>query len=57
MVRNTKVFNKQVKKHRKEVNYTKALWALRDGRNTTPVHKVAFDSLISDFKEEKSALG
>ena len=57
MVRNIKVYNKLVRKHRKELNYIKALWALRHGRNTNPVHKVAFDSLISDFKEEKSALG
>ena len=38
MVRNIKVYNKHVKKHRKELNYIKALWALRDGRNTNPVH-------------------
>ena len=49
MVRNIKVYNKHVKKHRKELNYIKALWALRDGRNTNPVHKVAFDSLFSDL--------
>ena len=55
MVRNIKVYNKHVKKHRKELNYEsyiKALWALRDGRNTNPVHKVAFDSLISDLKKK-----
>ena len=52
MVRNIKVYNKHVKKHRKELNYIKALWALRDGRNTNPVHKVAFDSLISDLKKK-----
>ena len=40
MVRNIKVYNKHVKKHRKELNYEsyiKALWALRDGRNANPV--------------------
>ena len=55
MVRNIKVYNKHVKKHRKELNYEsyiKALWALRDGRNTNHVHKVAFDSLISDLKKK-----
>ena len=52
MVRNIKVYNKHVKKHRKELNYIKALLALRDGRNTNPVHKVVFDSLISDLKKK-----
>ena len=57
MVRNIKVYNIHVNKHRKEHSYITALRALRDGKNTNPAHKVAFDSLISDFKEEKSALG
>ena len=48
MVRNIKVYNKHVKKHRKEHSYIKASRALRDGKNTNPAHKVAFDSLISD---------
>ena len=52
MVRNIKVYNKHVKKHLKELNYIKALLALRDGRNTNPVHKVAFESLISDLKKK-----
>ena len=52
MVRNIKVYNKHVKKHRKEHSYIKALRALRDGKNTNPVHKVAFDSLISDLKKK-----
>ena len=57
MVRNIKVYNKHVKKHRKELNYIKALWALRHGRNTNPVHKVAFDSLISDLKKKNPKWG
>ena len=52
MVRNIKVINKHVKKHRKEHTYIKALRALRDGKNTNPAHKVAFDSLISDLKKK-----
>ena len=52
MVRNIKVYNKHVKKHRKEHSYIKALRALRDGKNTNHAHKVAFDSLISDLRRK-----
>ena len=44
--------NKHVKKHLKEYNYMKALRALREGRNTNPAHKYAFNSLISDLKKK-----
>ncbi len=40
----------------KEYNYIKALRALREGRNTNPAHKQAFNSLISDLKKEKSEM-
>ena len=36
----------------KEYNYIKALRALREGRNTNPAHKDAFNSLISDLKKK-----
>ena len=36
----------------KEYNYIKALRALREGRNTNPAHKGAFNSLISDLKKK-----
>ena len=52
MVRNIKVYNKHVKQHRKEHSYIKASRALRDGKNTNPAHKVAFDSLISDLRRK-----
>ena len=39
------VYNKHVKKQLKEYNYIKALRALREGRNTNPTHKDAFNSL------------
>ena len=52
MVRNIKVYNKHVNKHRKEHSYITALRALRDGKNTNSPHKVAFDSLISDLKKK-----
>ena len=46
------VYNKHVKKQLKEYNYIKALRALREGRNTNPTHKDAFNSLISDLKKK-----
>jgi hypothetical protein len=52
MVRNVNVYNKHIKKHMKEYNYIKALRALREGRNTNPAHKGAFNSLISDLKKK-----
>ena len=33
-------------------SYMKALRALREGRNTNPAHKYAFNSLISDLKRK-----
>jgi len=47
MVRNINFYNKHVKKHMKEYSYIKASRALREGRNTNPAHKDAFNSLIS----------
>ena len=44
--------NKHVKKHLKEYNYMKALRALREGRNTNPAHKDAFNLLISDLRKK-----
>ena len=41
----------------KEHMYLKALRTLFEGRNTNLAHKDAFNLLISDFKEEKSAVG
>ena len=32
----------------------KALRALREGRNTNPAHKDAFNSLISDYLKKKN---
>ena len=52
MVRNINVYNKHVKKHMKEYSYLKALRALREGRNTNPAHKDAFNSLISDLRKK-----
>ena len=40
------------KKHVKEYSYLEALRALREGRNTNPAHKGAFNSLISDLKKK-----
>ena len=57
MVRNINVYNKHVKNHKKEYSYLKALRALCEGRTTNPAHKDAFKLSISDFKEEKSAVG
>ena len=45
MVRNMNVYNKHVKKHKKEYSYLKALRALREGRNTNPAHEDAFNSI------------
>ena len=42
----------RVLKHMKEHSYMKALRALREGRNTNPAHKYAFNSLISDLKRK-----
>ena len=36
----------------KERSYLKALRTLREGRNTNPAHKYAFNSLISDLKKK-----
>ena len=52
MVRNINVYNKHLKKQMKEYSYMKALRALREGRNTNPAHKYAFNSLISDLKRK-----
>ena len=46
------VYNKHVKKHMKEYSYMKALRALREGRNTNPAHKDAFNSFNSDLKKK-----
>jgi hypothetical protein len=35
-----------------ECSYMKAIRALREGRNTNPAHKDAFNSLISDLKKK-----
>ena len=39
------------------VNYLKALRALREGRNTNPAHKDAFNSLFSDLKKKNQHWG
>ena len=57
MATNINVYNKHIKKHMKEYNYMKALRALREGRNTNPAHKDAFNSLISDLKVRKIRSG
>jgi hypothetical protein len=56
MVRNINVYNKHVKKHMKEYSYIKASRALREGRNTNPAHKDAFNSRISDIMKKNSCL-
>ena len=38
-------------------SYLKASRALRDGRNTNPAHKDAFNSLTSDLKKENPHWG
>ena len=38
----------------KEYSYMKALRAVREGRNTNPAHKDAFNSLISDYLKKKN---
>ena len=52
MATNINVYNKHIKKHMKEYNYMKALRALREGRNTNPAHKDAFNLLISDLRKK-----
>ena len=52
MVRNINVYNKHVKKHKKQYSYLKAVRALREGRNTNPAHKDAFNLLISDLRKK-----
>ena len=52
MVRNINVYNKHVKKHKKQYSYLKAVRALREGRNTNPAHKDGFNLLISDLRKK-----
>ena len=43
MVRNINVYDKHVKKYMIEHIYLNALRTLREGRNTNPAHKDAFN--------------
>jgi len=43
MVRNINVYDKHVKKYMIEHSYLNALRTLREGRNTNPAHKDAFN--------------
>ncbi len=55
--RNINVYNKHVKKHKKEYSYLKALRALCEGRTTNIAHEDAFNLLISDLKRRKIRTG
>ena len=46
------LLNKHVKKHKKEYSYLKASRALREGRNTNPAQKDAFNLLTSDLRKK-----